>query len=279
MTVQAEVAQPTATAVVVQMTEAMAREYLLANTGNRNIREPHVQQLARDMVEGRWRLSTDAVGFDTHGRLVNGQHRLTALIRAAEVQPDITIPLMVIRGLSTEVFRVLDQGRLRPAATVLSLDGIPSPTVVAAVAKNVLMYDGYPDLLWSSSLAPSRVQVIDFARQHRDEMAAARPYAPRPRFPLRITSYTTLRYLIARDSEQDPAVLDEFDRGIVTGENLAPGDPRLIMRNGNINSTWGNNGSQPRLGAFIKAWNCFVRGERMQAMRFRRDELPMPRCE
>jgi hypothetical protein len=49
------------------------------NTNNRSVRDIHVQRLASDMKNGKWRgFNGEAIRFDSLGRLVDGQHRLWA---------------------------------------------------------------------------------------------------------------------------------------------------------------------------------------------------------
>ncbi len=71
---------------------------------NRRINNTKVSEYARAMEEGRWTLSPDAISFDPHGRLINGQHRLWAIIESG-----VTIQGLVVRGLPTETFQNMDR--------------------------------------------------------------------------------------------------------------------------------------------------------------------------
>lgn len=59
-----------------------AADYLQYNTNNRPIRQSHVDHLADEMLSGRWKFNGESIIFDDQGVLRNGQHRLTAILKA-----------------------------------------------------------------------------------------------------------------------------------------------------------------------------------------------------
>lgn len=104
------------------VTPQMAREWLERNTFNRPVTPGHVATMVRDILAGRWVLTHQGISFAKSGRLMDGQHRLLAVLRAAEKTPAVHIPLAVSFGLEEAVFKQIDTGaRLRPDSTVLGL--------------------------------------------------------------------------------------------------------------------------------------------------------------
>src|SRR5262249_11917158 len=73
---------------------------------------------ADDMLAGRWRLSFQGIAFDTSGRLIDGQHRLLAVLRSG-----MTIPFMVFRNVDMEIADSIDTGRKRSFADFSILEG------------------------------------------------------------------------------------------------------------------------------------------------------------
>jgi hypothetical protein len=101
---------------VILVTPALAEEMLKRNTSNRNIRPNWVEYLARQIIVGGWKLTTDAVGIRKDGVLTNGQHRLLAVIKA-----DIPAIMLVVRGIEADAYLVTDRGRSRSLNDVLKL--------------------------------------------------------------------------------------------------------------------------------------------------------------
>ena len=264
---------------VVEVTAAIAEDYLKSNTGNRRISMFNVHKYAADMVAGRWLLSTDVIGFDTTGRLIQGQHRLMAVIEAHNEKPDISVPMLVAWGFPPDSYDVLDQGSLRGVHTVLGTHGVTNTIVTAAAARQVLFYDKFPDRIWRGNESISRVEVTDFVLANREAFHEAQSLSRaggRSNQHYNHTSMAALKFIVMRDSQHADR-WDEWMRAVAFGENLEPGSPALVLRNGEILATWGLNGAQPRLGAYIKLWNYFIEGRKTRGLLFRRNELPLPK--
>lgn len=57
----------------------MAERLLENNEGNRTISKADVKRITADILRGDWRMSFDPIVFTDNGRLLNGQHRLSAI--------------------------------------------------------------------------------------------------------------------------------------------------------------------------------------------------------
>ena len=87
------------------------------NRGNRKLRPGTVARYSRMMALGEWRLSPEAIVISRTGRLLNGQHRLSAV-----VQSGVPVRFMTIRGPEDDVFSVLDRGAVRTTSDALNSD-------------------------------------------------------------------------------------------------------------------------------------------------------------
>lgn len=121
---------------VIMVTPEIAARWLSHNTNNRNIRQTVVARYQADMRNGLWTFAGDPIRFATDGTLLDGQHRLTAV---SELE-DITVPMVVIRGLPLESQKVMDQGTRRTPGDQLGLAGIPNQNQVAAAVKQYLVW-------------------------------------------------------------------------------------------------------------------------------------------
>lgn len=125
---------------VIPVDASIAARWLTRNTKNRSIRQQVVQRYRTDMAEGRWSFAGDPIRFDMHGNLIDGQHRLTAL---ADLD-DVTIPMLVIRGLPPEMQAVMDQGARRTPGDQLGMKGIKHANLIGAGVKQYLIWtEGY----------------------------------------------------------------------------------------------------------------------------------------
>jgi hypothetical protein len=134
-------ASPALELEVVLVDAAQAAEWLESNNNNRRIRKSRLVEFRRDMLAGNWREIGDPIRFDTHGTLIDGQHRLEAIVLAATTQPDIQIPLVVARGVRPEDHVVIDTGTRRTAGDQLRIAGYSNFAILAVAAKWCILYD------------------------------------------------------------------------------------------------------------------------------------------
>ena len=107
------------------ITPELARQYLEANIGtNRRINEKTVAQYASDMRNRKWRLTHQGIAFNKDGKLVDGQHRLKAIILA-----NIPVQMMVTRNLEDESMQNIDQNRPRSQRDSLVIAGYTDPVI------------------------------------------------------------------------------------------------------------------------------------------------------
>jgi hypothetical protein len=122
------------------ITPERAEEYLAANRGNRNIVQSHVAAMARDIVGGHWMFNAQPICFARSGRLLNGQHRLSAVLEAGE-----PIEVMVMRGLPEEAFETYDKQAKKAPAVEELFEDFGDKALISATAV----------LLWRRELRPA----------------------------------------------------------------------------------------------------------------------------
>ena len=114
------------------ITPGKAAEYLQRNTANRPLSQRTVRDFAAAMRRGEWRVTHQGIAFDTTGALVDGQHRLAAVVEA-----DLPVEMTVFADVPDGAFDVLDTGKRRNAADVLAIEGEKSAVMLAAMVRTV----------------------------------------------------------------------------------------------------------------------------------------------
>lgn len=113
----------------------MAKLWLDQNLeGNRNIRPTYVDYLAREIKEGRWKVTHQGIAFDIKNNLIDGQHRLSAIILA-----DKPVSLLVTYDVPIGEFNIIDRGIPRSIGDTLH---IPS-AIIAIYNAMLFLKDGY----------------------------------------------------------------------------------------------------------------------------------------
>lgn len=111
------------------ITPEIAREMLENNEGNRSVKLPVVLRYSKDILHDRWKPNTgEAIKLSESGRVLDGQHRLFAIIKA-----DKGILVHVCSGIKDEVFTVIDTGVNRNAKDVFSINGTLNASVIPSM--------------------------------------------------------------------------------------------------------------------------------------------------
>lgn len=145
-----------------QVTPALAAQYLEANTDNRNIRAQHLARLVTDMVEDRYVITHQGIAFDDQGNLIDGQHRLSAIVKSNRAQT-----MLVTRGLPHSAQVALDGQAKRAASDFFGTYGKPKTAAIKILLavdlmENKISLSGFQQTLHKPSTAQVHAAVPDF---------------------------------------------------------------------------------------------------------------------
>lgn len=98
------------------ITPEIAKEYLKHNRKNRKVKPKTVETYARDMARDAFITTHQGIAFDTDGELLDGQHRLLAIVVSGK-----PVTMMVSRDVPKEAIAVTDRGVTRSIYDVMSI--------------------------------------------------------------------------------------------------------------------------------------------------------------
>jgi hypothetical protein len=219
---------------VVEITPAVAKRLLQGNINNRNLRKRKIETYATAMKAGQWRPTREPIEFAEDGTLLNGQHRLHAVIESG-----VTILNPVKLGVDPREQLVMDTGMSRMASDVLAMNGYEDATQLAAAAKILYLWRNAPGMtmLRAGSSRINNEIVEEFVEQNAsltDSVKLAKE-ATKSFKLLPASVMAALHYEIRGKHGQTKA--DEFFRQFAEGFNLQPGSPILALRNVLLKST------------------------------------------
>ncbi len=189
------------------------------NTGNRLINRRIVDAYASDMRAGKWRANGETIIFSSTGRLLDGQHRLMALIKA-----DISIMFLITRGVEDDAFVTIDRGVGRSIGTVLHLKGQKNAYRVAAVARWVLVLD--EDL---GSKSPTTEAMIERAIEEHPLILKYAGSVKNVGAIKRLTAPAMAQVVLCAEVYGESRI-DSFIDSFGSGEGLHRGDPVFAFR-------------------------------------------------
>jgi len=141
-----------------QMTPQKAAQILQSNTRNRTMNPSRVDLYAHAMLKGNWMHSGEPIQIASDGCLINGQHRLQAIVNSG-----VTVPVLLITEQDPSIFAVLDTGRARTASDILSIGGAKNCSRTAAGIKLFFLYVDHPNKVWTGmKLARSHQEILEY---------------------------------------------------------------------------------------------------------------------
>jgi hypothetical protein len=125
--------QPEPIFAIETITPQLAKLYLQKNTkNNRKVTKKTVGNYAADMSSGNWRLSPDCIAFDEHDQLINGQHRMEAVISCGK-----PVKFAVLRKFPKDSMQCFDIGKRRQMHERLTISGIPMTQSECSIVRNL----------------------------------------------------------------------------------------------------------------------------------------------
>ncbi len=223
-----------------------AMRYLAHNTGNRRISRAHVEAIARDLTQGRWMFNAQPICFEHSGRLLNGQHRLQAVILANR---EIEVP--VVRGLSEAAYATYDNHAKRRADLGDQLDSFGDHALAYAMANLLWQHERKTRSVRSAKATAAEIQHI--VAQH-PRLLLLRSFARKMGHFGRASVIGYAAYVMERE---DPVLAARFLTALETGADQRPGHPILALR-GTLQKLRSRKASQSeQLSALLTGWERF----------------------
>lgn len=237
----------------IEVSPALAKRWLEFNTRNRRISEVHVERLAKTMKAGDWTLNGQGLIFSETGTLLDGQHRLLAVVRSGK-----TILFDVRFGLHDDVMPTLDEGRKRTAGDLLAIDGMKNASNVAAASRLVMKYDIGLSERNTGAKNPSNLEILRWLSDNpliQEVVSVALKYVGMgvvsPIAPSRLAAYI----FICQRKDKDLSF--DFFYKVATGVGLSFDSVEFKLRHRLLQGKGGNLKFSPEYmnGLTATAWN------------------------
>jgi hypothetical protein len=255
------------TVTIEEITPSIAAAMLKQNVSNRPISKGHVKYLAKEMSEERFGLNGDTIVFADDRSLMNGQHRLHAVIASGK-----TVRVLIVRGIPRAFFPTYDTQRKRNGADILSSHSVSN-------AKHVSAALGVVDIYLKKrtpNYRHSPFEIEQLFLEHPNIVESVTTWSDTKKL-LHNRIAAGLHYLFATI---DREAADDFFESLISGENLDRTSPIYLLRERLIS----NRMSRSKLHSnyisalIIKTWNAHRRGQSIGTLKHQTGE-PTPAIE
>lgn len=271
-------------AETVTITPADAKEWLHnSRFENRRLDDRIVNKIRRDIKKGKWLFDGSPIRFDRDGNVLDGQHRLQAIINAGTA-----VESVVVRDLPKEAINTIDTGKSRSVADILHFGGHINASLLASACRLSIGYrEFHGDLKkWVDSRARERLstqEVLAEANNNPKLVEAVQNMVSRPSCGKMMGGgVASVAFMLFHriDKYHAEVFFHAFDKGV----GLELGSPILALRNTLLFRTYGEykkNGNQAivsKMAITIKAWNLYRKGKNIERLTYSPDkeEYPTP---
>ena len=246
------------------ITPDMAKKILAhRNKNNRPIRYTHLEKLSEAIEKGEWKVTNQGIAFDADGNLIDGQHRLAAILQTRQ-----TVKMMVATNMDAGIFDVVDTGSKRSTGDALDILGSEHGRTVSAALKIYICYQKFPEKAWSGAAIqqPSTTDVIAIYKDRQDEIEALLSVIKKKHknFKCFSQSLGLCLSLLLLDAGWSDVQIWEFWDCVTLGANLSSDSVVLSFRNQLSDPFFRKRhyGTQRyMLNAFIKCFNSYITNE------------------
>ena len=208
---------------LVNITPEYALQLLGKNGSNRKLSLSHVANLASAMARGEWQLNGESIKIAECGTLLDGQHRLSAIVKNKSATE-----IFVVSGLPIESFHTINVGaKARTASDVLSIAGEKNHHELAAGARTFKAWEMNKSAPKFKASGITVAEIEDVIKRNPDLRIFA---SYKKRELKKLLGGGTLCFLSYVFHKVNNEKASSFFDGLANGASLNSGSPVLMLR-------------------------------------------------
>ena len=239
---------------------------LKLNTKNRPLSMNSVEKLSSAIKRGEWKLNGDTIKMNGDA-LIDGQHRLNAIVKSG-----VACQAYVVRGVQSDAFDTLDQGKRRTIGHMFAREGEKYYSHLAKACRMLFLYE--QGLMRASGIdadfTPTMARnILDSHKGIRESVQFVSDLGIG-----KLMSVGAAAAMHWHCSQKDDHLASQFFSQIGTGENINRDMPVYLFRE----RLRRNRSDQAKLrqhiiAAFlVKAWNATRSKQKLGTLKWSEDE-------
>jgi hypothetical protein len=252
------------------VTPEIAKEMLSRNHGNRNVSDRHVEFLSSQMKGDRWVFDGQPIRFNVNGRLLDGQHRLNAIIKSGKEQQ-----FLIVTGIESSAFKVMDTGKNRNSSDVFKIQGIDYGSQVSVTTRLVYNIKQGTNAV---STKVSNSELLEYFESNESILDCVKQSEKLYKEFGRILSWTHIAAFMYLFSEKSVTESEDFFNKLCTGLDLSINSPIYVLRK-KLMSDAVSIQKLPRNDKYaliIKSWNHYRKGSEVKFLKWNKEIEKFP---
>jgi hypothetical protein len=267
-----------------EITPELAAKWLEFNKVNRNVRIKKVREYAEMMTANGWKLNGSGITFDNDGMLVDGQHRLLAVVESGE-----TILSLVTEGVSPGVRPTVDENVKRSFKDDLAMAGIRNSYPNASLMRKIMIWQENGGLARLSTSSTQRPLLAAAWPEHAHDVVESNKEAGRwqGRWPGNTGALAFMVWLLKYEDANNPRMVDRFFQTVIIGSQADEDRVIAVQLRDRLAGTGSYYATRKQVGVpydvywMIRGWNAWLTGSHVTKFILPRGGLadPYPKRE
>lgn len=240
------------------------------NTRNRNKRKAKIRMYSQDQTDEEWMLTGDTIKFDWEGLLIDGQNRLSSIIKSG-----LTTESHVVFGIDPAAYRVIDHGAGRNGGDTFKTANIEYPGITSRAVRWLWIFNN-PKVDRSTSLSDRAI--LDYYEKMINKAALKSHVQQAMKMINGTIPHGTLAAMLYLMEKKDPKLVKIFTEDLQKGNR---GAGTLLKYLYQIKSSPGMRVKETHVTALtILAWNAYRRDAKVTLKLLTwNEETPHPTIE
>ena len=248
-----------------EVTAERAKNDLEKGSKNRAVYRTLVQFFYNQMKKGKWFLTPEPIMYNEKGQLIDGQHRLHALVKYGK-----PLRFWVAHKVPQELFKYLNQGKSRTGFDSLTSAGYKNASTLAPVVRMIFVLTNQ---FFKRKQRISNDEILETLEELYDlpeyvdsmrELISKSGY--KKLYPISLSC--ALYYIWGKESW-------DFWANFYTGLNLSADDPITAFRNRmleSMNSTTMKFNQEAKIRLASKAWLYYTKNKKINRLTLAKGE-------
>jgi len=250
------------------VTPDKAMALLENNKVNRKASENNVNFLAKQMLEGNFKRTGQTIQISKNRNLLDGQRRFLAIIKS-----NVSIELNFCSGLDEEIFDVIDTGKSRTTADILSIHGHKNPGELSSAISFLMIIKNGGRLRDKSTNSRN----LEYVKENPElsEIVSICHKENKKFKNLSTEAIAALYYTFSKLHHNDA---EKFFDKYYSGVGLDSEDVVLMLRNKLMQDAIKKvrYTSEQKVGLVIAAWNIMRKGKSVKRLDLPESGIPKP---
>lgn len=274
MKVRRAVITPELAQKILALNPTLSEEDAAVYKRNRKLTRPQVEKWKRVIAAGRWKLTHEGLAISNTLKLLDGQHRLTAV-----AEGETPVEFIIFAGVDEDTFKVIGQGKTRTAADALSTVGATDTFKLSAAARLIYLYQS-PDRQSWRRVPVTNDEAVELVQQEMDDLRESMNYGNRlmKSLPVIHSAATAAHFLINRKHGPGNPHVEKFFDGMLKHRRLDDMDPRVKLDYflANARAQGRRLANMDQLALIILAWNHIANGREVHNLRYTPKQMQVP---